>query len=240
MLSGELLKEMSRKQMGGSINIAREYLQLLFLKNIYLQKGAERLLFKGGTALRLIFGSPRYSTDLDFDGDAASILEIENYLQETLIEINREEEAGLMEAKKTTGGYLAKLSARIAGVSFEMKLEISLRDRRKQKGEVVTIVNEFLPGFTVYSTPKEKLIKGKISALLARAKPRDYYDLYFILRKFTNLKLSGQEVEKIFEKAKRLEKTRVLQDLKPLLPRSHHMILRNFKETLLRELERML
>lgn len=42
MLSGELLKEMSRKQMGGSINIAREYLQLLFLKNIYLQKGARK------------------------------------------------------------------------------------------------------------------------------------------------------------------------------------------------------
>jgi len=239
MLSGELIKEISQKQMTVPLNIAREYFQILFLKSFYLQKGAERLLFKGGTALRLAFGSPRYSTDLDFNGDGASIYDIENYLQDVLVQINREEKVDLLEAKKTTGGYLAKLSAKIANLTFPMKIEISFRDRKKREGEVVTIANEFIPGFMIYVVKKEKLIKGKISALLARAKPRDYYDLYFILRKFMSLKLSRQEAEKIFEKVRRLEKTRILQDLKPLLPKSHHMILRNFKDILLRELERV-
>lgn len=34
----------------------------------YQEKEAEAILFKGGTALRLIYQSPRFSEDLDFSG----------------------------------------------------------------------------------------------------------------------------------------------------------------------------
>ena len=47
-------------------NIVREYVQHLFLTELYQLPESEKLLFKGGTALRIIFDSPRFSEDLDF------------------------------------------------------------------------------------------------------------------------------------------------------------------------------
>ena len=47
-------------------NIVREYFQHLFLSQLYRMEKADSLLFKGGTALKIIYGSPRFSEDLDF------------------------------------------------------------------------------------------------------------------------------------------------------------------------------
>ena len=47
-------------------NIVREYFQHLFLSQLYRMEKSDNLLFKGGTALRIIYGSPRFSEDLDF------------------------------------------------------------------------------------------------------------------------------------------------------------------------------
>jgi predicted nucleotidyltransferase component of viral defense system len=41
---------------------------MFFLSYLYKQPDSEKLLFKGGTALKFIFRSPRYSEDLDFTG----------------------------------------------------------------------------------------------------------------------------------------------------------------------------
>ena len=47
-------------------NVVREYFQHLFLSYLYSLEGSEKMLFKGGTALRIIYGSMRFSEDLDF------------------------------------------------------------------------------------------------------------------------------------------------------------------------------
>jgi len=60
------LKELATIFKIDEYSIFREYLQLLFLSYLYQEKKANKLFFKGGTALRLIFGSPRFSEDLDF------------------------------------------------------------------------------------------------------------------------------------------------------------------------------
>src|SRR3989344_9199348 len=67
MISMEALEKLSRQcQMGVFPNIVREYFQHVFLAELYKLPDAEKLLFKGGTALRIIYGSPRFSEDLDF------------------------------------------------------------------------------------------------------------------------------------------------------------------------------
>src|SRR3990172_452987 len=62
-------------------NVVREYFQHLFLSQLYKLERADNLLFKGGTALRVIYGSPRFSEDLDF-----SIFRIEEYDRKKFIE----------------------------------------------------------------------------------------------------------------------------------------------------------
>lgn len=48
-------------------NILREYLQMKTLKYLYSSPLASSLLFIGGTAIRLVYGSDRFWEDLDFD-----------------------------------------------------------------------------------------------------------------------------------------------------------------------------
>jgi len=49
--------------------ILREYLQVLILKEMYKLPEGKRLFFTGGTYLRLIHQTKRFSQDLDFNVD---------------------------------------------------------------------------------------------------------------------------------------------------------------------------
>ncbi|MCL6087015.1 MAG: nucleotidyl transferase AbiEii/AbiGii toxin family protein, partial [Actinobacteria bacterium] len=48
-------------------NILREYFQYKILDIIFNSTFSSKLVFMGGTALRLIYGNKRFSEDLDFD-----------------------------------------------------------------------------------------------------------------------------------------------------------------------------
>ena len=61
MISRQFITDLSTKYQTSEQNIAREYCQHLFLSYLYRLKGGEKMLFKGGTALRIVFQSPRFS-----------------------------------------------------------------------------------------------------------------------------------------------------------------------------------
>ncbi|MDI6689725.1 MAG: nucleotidyl transferase AbiEii/AbiGii toxin family protein [Actinomycetota bacterium] len=65
MITKDAIKRFATKAQTSDLNVAREYCQHLFLSYFYQQKGSEKLLFKDGTALKIIYGSPRFSEDLD-------------------------------------------------------------------------------------------------------------------------------------------------------------------------------
>ena len=46
--------------------VVREEYEILLLKEIFESEFGANLVFKGGTALRLVYNSPRFSEDLDF------------------------------------------------------------------------------------------------------------------------------------------------------------------------------
>ena len=46
--------------------VVREYWELIILKGLYGSPHGKNLIFKEGTALRLAYGSPRFSEGLDF------------------------------------------------------------------------------------------------------------------------------------------------------------------------------
>lgn len=67
MITIEALEKLARQQQTSVFpNIVREYFQHVFLGELYRLPEAERMLFKGGTALRIIYGSPRDFYDLYF------------------------------------------------------------------------------------------------------------------------------------------------------------------------------
>lgn len=242
MISQNAIKELSIKNQTIETNIAREYIQHLFLSALYSQQGSDALLFKGGTALKIIFHSPRFSEDLDFSVQKVlSKNKLDNFFLESICRIEQEGiTAELKEAKFTSGGYLGILLYSFYNFRGEINIEISLRKEKSLQESVTTIVSDFLPAYVlVYLSPKE-IINGKLLALLNRHKPRDYYDLYFILRhpelnKFVDFK-------KLLEIKGKLLKERMnfKSELKILLPTSHHMILKNFKQLLIKEIDKYL
>ena len=244
MIEAKMIRELADRYQTTADNVVREYFQHLFLSHLYRQKDSDHLFFKGGTALRVVWQSPRFSEDLDFTGTNTNIRAIESVVEKTLVGVEGEGiHVKIDEAKKTSGGYFSILQFQGEGNRGEIQLEVSLRTAGKAKGETALIVSEFLPPFTLLHLEEKTLVHEKVSALLTRAKPRDFYDLYFILRK----RLAFKEVfqrDRTF-KARLLDamdKTKLdaKSELKRFLPVSQHGLLKNFKTILSAEIERSL
>ena len=244
MIESKAIRELADRYQTTADNVVREYFQHLFLSHLYRQKDSDHLFFKGGTALRVVWQSPRVSEDLDFTGTNTDIRAIEAVLEKTLVGVEGEGiRVKIDEAKKTSGGYFSILQFEGEGNRGEIQLEVSLRTAGKAKGETALITSEFLPPFTLIHLEERILVHEKVNALLTRAKPRDFYDLYFILRKRLAFKEVFQK-DRTF-KARLLDamdKTKLdaKSELKRFLPVSQHGLLKNFKTILSAEIERSL
>ncbi|KKQ18382.1 MAG: hypothetical protein US31_C0005G0032 [Berkelbacteria bacterium GW2011_GWA1_36_9] len=237
MISSFAIQNLSKKLQTTELNIRREYVQHLFLAHFYHQKEAEQFFFKGDTALRIVFNSPRFSEDLDFSAKLYNTKHIEDAIVSTLNEIEREGiDTEIVESKETTGGYLTNISFRIGNDQITVLLQFSKR-RSKDTSEVVTVAGDFIPPYSITLLDRKHLTNEKIQALLTRSKPRDFYDLYYLIRS----NLINQEQRKLLTQVKKkLETTKINfgLELKQFLPKSHWPIIKDFKNSLSREIDR--
>ena len=239
MISEEEIQKLTNKFQTSQINVRREYFQHLFLSYFYQQPKAANIFFKGGTALRLLYQSPRFSEDLDFNSGLINYKEIEDLLQDTLVQIEKENIIfSLKEAKQTSGGYLVIISFLAFEQPIDIRLEISQRVGEKN-GEVMGVTNsDYVPPYNITAVTQKQLITEKIEALLSRQKPRDFYDLYFILRAHM---LPLEKIDILPKILKILKESDINfeAELKQFLPKSQWLIIRDFKNSLEREINRV-
>ena len=237
MIAAETIQKLATQYQTTALNVAREYCQHLFLSAFYQRRAAGRALFKGGTALRIIYGSPRFSEDLDFSGFGVQKPAIEELITDTLSAIERTGVAlEIEEAKATSGGYLGIIHHRFLEYHVEIRLEISFRNQAIVKPETALIAGDFLPAYTLLHLPQELLVGEKLEALFDRAKPRDFYDLYFILRKGLLSQENRHLLKKVLAQLKAMNPG-ALQELKLFLPRDQQAIAKDFRNILERELK---
>ena len=238
MISSEALAQAAKRNQTTQLNIAREYCQHLFLGAFYGKRGSERVMFKGGTALRIVYGSPRFSEDLDFSGFRTSVSEIEDWVASAAGEMERNAiPVSIAESKWTSGGYLAIIASPVRDLPVRIQVQVSLRRRDNVKGQGVLVTPELLPAYTLTQLPEALLVEEKLEALMTRRKPRDYYDLYFMLRKGlipTGMKGPLNQAKDALAKCK----MDFGEDLGPFLPRSQATIVKDLRKTLLTELAR--
>ncbi len=239
MIADYVIKQLAQKYQTTELNIRREYFQHLFLSYFYQQSKTDNIYFKGGTALRILYHSPRFSEDLDFSASSHNKKSIESIIISALAEIEKEGgKANLQEAKPTTGGYLAIIHFNGGNSSIAIQVEISFREGEKQ-AETASVFSDFVPAYTLVHLGQKQLIGEKISALFSRKKPRDFYDIYFLLR--ANL-LTIEQRKLLRDIPQLLNKTDIdfEDELKIFLPKSHWSIIRNFSSNLMREIQRFL
>lgn len=220
-------------------NVLREYVQHLFLKSFFSQKESQNFLFKGGTALRLVFESPRFSEDLDFSGSKNSNT-YEKVLEKTLVELSIQGmKVDINESKSTSGGHLAVIEVDLFGQKVEIQNHLSFRPKQKLLKENVLIASDIVPSYNLCLLNRKLLVAEKLTALLDRAKARDFFDLYYILRKDSLrllLKITNSQREKIYKLMAEFAKDKLAFELKRFLPQSFWSVIKDLPNALEKEL----
>ena len=171
----------------------REYLQCLILDFLSRQKEAGKMVFIGGTCLRIIHGINRFSEDLDFDCKGLSIDEFKG-LTDRIISYLRDCGSNALAKEKESEHLTAyRRSILVPQLLFELKLsgyrnqrfliKIEAQDQGIGYEPQVTIVNRCGFLFPIQVAPLDVLCAMKVSTVLARGKGRDFYDLIFLLQR---------------------------------------------------------
>ena len=240
MLSPDEIEALAKRGQTSPGNIAREYVQHIFLSCLYSLPDADKLFFKGGTALRVIYKSPRFSEDLDFTG-ASSFYRTKAVVESAARKVEQEiERLNLLESKETTGGYFGILGGSIGPLPVEVQIQVSFRQGLRYKPEPILVTPSTAVPYSVLTLPENILVQEKVEALLTRGKPRDFFDLYFILRKpMGERKYLASKRPAILEKLKTISTKLLYQDLKAFLPRSQWVLAKQLPRLLIQELDRL-
>jgi hypothetical protein len=192
------MKEYLRELIGKTANpllgrhIAREYLQDRILSSLQRVGAMIPLAFHGGTALRFLYGIPRYSEDLDFalEGSADNY-DLRAYLRAVQSDLTAENypvEVGISQERAVQNGFV-----RFRGLFHELDLSPHADEVLMIKVEVdtnppagagldITVVRRYSP-LRLHHHDRPSLLSGKLHAILQRPYPkgRDLYDLLWYL-----------------------------------------------------------
>ncbi|MBF0698267.1 nucleotidyl transferase AbiEii/AbiGii toxin family protein [Actinomyces bowdenii] len=135
-------------------------------------RSGDTFILKGGTALLLAYGLPRFSTDLDFDGRRTSI-DLSEALQAGS-QAAGEQVRHLRTAKDTWAVRRHVLHDRDDAMK-PLKVEVSYRQSRQIEQADLTTID----GICTYRL--EKLASLKVDALVNRTKARDIFDTSYLL-----------------------------------------------------------
>ena len=177
-----LLRDLSSKLKITPERIFREYWELNILKELSGEPWSSSLGFKGGTALRLAYGSPRFSDGLDFCLLRAS--NVEKMFQWARVaaqklHLDLSDEAN----KRNTCLIEFRIRSDALPQPVKLKIEISKRPLRAPIGkyELKLLTSQVTNIQVLLSVaPLDMLWQEKLSALNDRREPRDLFDLWYI------------------------------------------------------------
>ena len=226
----------------------KEYIQLMILDFLSSSEYAQKLCFIGGTNLRLILGIDRFSEDLDFD---CKNMSKEEFIQMTdgVLAFLRANDFNVEPRDKDNSKLTAfRRNIFFPGLLFDLKLtghrdeKFLIKVEAQDQGVPYTPVIADVKGcgffFPLQIPPKPVLCAMKLSALLTRAKGRDFYDSMFLLSQtepdygFMKARMGVSDKEELKNKVKLLlenvDISRKAEDFKHLLinPAGSNKILR--------------
>lgn len=197
MISADFVDEKASRSQIDRYSIIREYFQLLLLRYFYEVEGAEELkaYFKGGTALRFLFGSFRFSEDLDFTCGGATDrllkvlqtilpkLELESGCEVLIKDERVFEERGV-------GYRLVFQSHSLLKQPLGVRLDFSFRETplEPEVSAVTPLDYPISPFPLVKHLSAKEILAEKIRAVLTRSQPRDLFDLWFLLKREVGLR----------------------------------------------------
>jgi len=194
MISRRQLEIINRKTLRYPVHIAeKDYFLTLVLKTICNSNLSSQLIFKGGTALHHCYlNQYRFSEDLDFSTNnkkAITLADVKKTIKKNkLFTIKKE-----YESKNTF--KIEKLQYRGPLIQANsLKIEVDCQQNvlllpKKRKYQNVWGID-----FEVATMDIKEICAEKIRAMSDRARYRDFYDAYLLIKKFD---LDLNEIKKI-------------------------------------------
>lgn len=217
--------------------LLREYLQYKILEIVFSGPHADKLIFLGGTCLRIVHGNQRFSEDLDFDNFGLSetdFKEISNDIDRRLTLVGYE-----VEVRSVSRGafhcYIRfpKILFQQGLSGYEVEKILIQLDTEAQHFEFIpesVILNKFDVFSRIAVTPLSLLMAQKCYAILNRPrnKGRDFFDLVFLMGKnvspdydYLNFKRGISDgaalKSKLLQKCHELNMAEMARDVAPFL-----------------------
>lgn len=218
-------------------SIFREYLQLVFLSYLYQERQAHKFFFKGGTALRLLFDSPRFSEDLDFS-TSFSDKEISKLL--AVLEEKMSKELGNLKIVPIYSGKDGiRFRIRYNAVDFKYPLSVRLDFHRTtdiKNTQISTLATKFpITIFPqVFHFSKIGILTEKLQTLETRCKGRDIFDVWYLLSKGVSLTKMKYDKDLINKRIKSFSIKTLNTDLGKFLPKNQKTIIPTLQKEVIR------
>lgn len=167
-----------------------EYIQYELLDSIFKTKGSERISFMGGTAIRIVYDSSRFSEDLDFDNFGLSFAEFSDLLDGVVMDMKQkgfEIEFRLVQK----GAYHCYI--KFPEILYKNNLSNNKDEKILVRIDTVSKEKRFEPKlarldkFDIYQDikvdPADIILSQKFATIIQRKRPkgRDFYDVSYLL-----------------------------------------------------------
>lgn len=163
--------------------ILREEAEMLFLNEFSSDNMASKVVFYGGTALRLAYGSPRFSEDIDLIAiKSVKFSEFEKLIKQVAKNNSLKWKIKDIKDKRNTFFALFIIEDENLKHNFSLKIEIHKPARKiNMETELVLLKSPVSIAEPLLLVPTlEELKKLKENALSNRKKARDIFDLWYI------------------------------------------------------------
>ena len=199
--------------------VIREEAELNFLRGLFESSISDKLVFKGGTALRLLYGSARFSEDLDFSLTGNIIAE--QFKKVIIGIVNSDERFSIMDLASKYYTNLAQIRIKEAWRDLALSLKIEVSKRVIKESDVgiatamaksnATNITVMVKAFTL-----EQILEEKLITIQQRKMPRDIFDIWFIC----------QKINKPFTLGKfGYPKGKIRQELRKFLPKEYYPVI---------------
>lgn len=180
--------------------IVREEYEMIILKTVFESEIGKSFVFKGGTVLRLAYGSPQFSEDLNFSV-------VEKFDKKTLDKLlksiaDQYKTLELIETRQKYFTYFALFKAKeeFTSQAFSIKFEASIRpaDWTKNKDYHLLALTSRVTNLTVLAqvATLERIEQDKL--IIDPPRVRDLFDLWFISQKLgkqTKMDFKGRDAK---------------------------------------------
>ncbi len=223
MLTQEQAQKLAIEQNTIVDNILKEHYQIYLLDLLFKSNFEKNLVFKGGTAIRLAYGSFRFSEDLDF-----SLLGNVSFKDfKTTIESvgNVLPEAKVKDIYDKHYTLYAQVMFAVDFKPIPIGVKVEINKDAKDYEHTITLIKSAFNNIEVTGRvyTLESMLKDKMSIIESgvRREPRDLFDAWYISQKLNK--------ELIIKDEYKYTQKELMDNLNPFIPRKHSKVMELFK-----------